>query len=218
MHTGALFEAPEASPGEVRWLAPQACVLRGFALPQVPALLAALRAVIAQAPLRHMHTARGGRMSVRTTNCGAVGWISDAAGYRYSPTDPVNGQPWPALPEVLAQLGREAAAAAGFADFVPDACLVNRYRPGDRMGLHQDRNERRLDAPIVSVSLGIPALFLWGGARREAPTERVPLFHGDVAVWGGAQRLNFHGVAALPDGHHALLGPQRLNLTVRRAC
>ena len=181
------------------------------------ALLVELAAVTAAAPFRHLVTPGGFRMSVAMTNCGSLGWVSDRSGYRYDRLDPDSGHPWPAMPAVFRQLARQAAARAGFADFAPDACLVNRYEPGTRLTLHQDRNERDDTAPIVSVSLGLPAVFLFGGlSRRERPA-RIPLHHGDVVVWGGPSRMRFHGVAPLPDGHHQVLGPRRINLTFRTA-
>jgi len=181
------------------------------------ALLVELAAVTAAAPFRHLVTPGGFRMSVAMTNCGSLGWVSDRSGYRYDRLDPDSGHPWPAMPAVFRQLARQAAARAGFADFAPDACLVNRYEPGTRLTLHQDRNERDDTAPIVSVSLGLPAVFLFGGlSRRERPA-RIPLHHGDVVVWGGPSRMRFHGVAPLPDGHHPVLGPRRINLTFRTA-
>ena len=198
-------------------LGPQAYVLRGFALPWLEALWPALQSVITQAPFRHMETPGGQRMSVALTNCGALGWVSDRHGYRYAPHDPDSGLPWPALPAPLAELAREAAQSTGFGRFEPDACLVNRYLPGARLSLHQDRDERDLSHPIVSVSLGLPALFIWGGLQRADRTERVPLLHGDVAVWGGVDRLRFHGIAPLRQAHHPLTGAQRINVTLRRA-
>jgi len=192
-------------------------LLRGFALPYEAQLLAAIEEIVAVAPLRHMVTPGGRTMSVALTNCGCLGWTSDRQGYRYTTHDPESGLPWPAMPTVFAQLAREAAALAGFADFCPDACLVNRYLPGTRLSLHQDRNERDFSAPIVSVSLGMPALFLFGGARRSDPVRKIPLFHGDVAVWGGAERLHYHGIATLKDRPHTLLGSQRVNFTLRKA-
>ena len=211
-----LFTDDTPQTGATR-LGPQAQVLRGFALPWVDVLLPALQTVVAQAPWRHMQTPGGQRMSVALTNCGALGWVSDRRGYRYSALDPDSGQPWPPLPAPFADLATQAAAAAGFDGFTPDACLINRYAPGARMGLHQDRDERDLAQPIVSVSLGLPAVFLWGGLRRADRTVRVPLLHGDVVVWGGVDRLRFHGIAPLPEGHHPLTGAQRINFTLRRA-
>ena len=191
--------------------------LRGAALAQGPALLEAVDAVTRQSPLRHMITPGGFRMSVAMTNCGAAGWITDRSGYRYGTQDPLTGQPWPEMPAVFATLATQTAARAGFPDFVPDACLINQYEPGSRMSLHQDKNEIDYAAPIVSVSLGLPAVFLFGGARRADKTQRVPLVHGDVVVWGGPARLRFHGVMPLKDGEHALLGRRRINLTFRKA-
>ena len=156
-------------------------------------------------------------MTVAMTNCGDVGWVTDRAGYRYDPLDPQSGKPWPALPFVFRLLAREAAGRAGFSDFSPDACLLNRYRPGARMSLHQDRDERDFLQPIVSISLGLSATFLFGGPKRSDKPQRVRLAHGDVVVWGGPSRLFFHGVAPLADGEHALLGRQRINLTFRKA-
>lgn len=217
MGTNPLFELDHHLAGTEIRLGSQALVMRGFALPYVKVLWPALQAVITQAPFRHMVTPGGQRMSVALTNCGALGWSSDTRGYRYSALDPDSGQPWPTLPAPFMQLAQDAARQAGFADFTPDACLINRYQPGARMSLHQDRNERDLSAPIVSVSLGIPAVFLWGGQRRADRAERVPLFHGDVAVWGGVDRLRFHGVAPLKEDTHPLLGAMRINFTFRRA-
>jgi alkylated DNA repair protein (DNA oxidative demethylase) len=156
-------------------------------------------------------------MSVAMTNCGRAGWITDRRGYRYAAGDPETGRPWPAMPQAFAQLAGEAAKAAGFEDFEPDACLVNRYQPGSRLSLHQDKDERDYTAPIVSVSLGMRATFLFGGQRRTDPTVKVPLYHGDVVVWGGADRLRYHGVMPLGDEPHALLGGQRINFTFRKA-
>ena len=198
-------------------LAPGAAVLRGFARSADAALLADLAQIADAAPFRHMLTPNGLRMSVAMTNCGALGWVSDRTGYRYEPLDPGTGRPWPTLPASFLHLAADAAAQAGFAGFVPDACLVNRYEPGARLSLHQDRDERDFGAPIVSVSLGLPAVFLFGGATRSDKALRVPLVHGDVVVWGGPARLRYHGVLALKDGRHPLLGPRRINLTFRKA-
>lgn len=206
--------APQPRPQS---LCPGAVLLRGLALPDQHDVLADLDRVMTDAPLRHMITSRGFCMSVAMTNCGQLGWVSDRRGYRYDSRDPLSGRPWPAMPESLLRLARRAAAAAGHADFMPDACLINRYEPGARMSLHQDRDERDLGQPIVSVSLGLPAVFQFGGMLRSDKPLRVPLQHGDVVVWGGPARLNFHGVLVLKDGVHALLGAQRINLTFRRA-
>ena len=156
-------------------------------------------------------------MQVALTNCGALGWVSDRRGYRYSAQDPDSGQPWPAMPPTFLALAQSAAAQAGFDHFAPDACLVNRYAPGTRLSLHQDRDEQDFGQPIVSVSLGLPARFLWGGLQRADRPQRVPLWHGDVMVWGGVDRLRFHGVAPVPQGVHALTGECRVNFTFRRA-
>ncbi len=194
-----------------------ATVLRGFALAEEAALLRALDAVVAQAPFRHMVTPGGLRMSVGMTNAGPLGWVSDRRGYRYEAADPASGIAWPLLPSSFLQLATTAAAQAGFAGFVPDACLINRYETGNRLTLHQDCDERRFDQPIVSVSLGIPAVFLFGGLRRSDRAQRVALAHGDVVVWGGPARLRYHGVLPLKPGHHKALAGNRINLTLRRA-
>jgi alkylated DNA repair protein (DNA oxidative demethylase) len=192
-------------------------LLRGYVLPHEQPLLRAIESVAAAAPFRHMLTPGGQRMSAAMTNCGEVGWVSDRAGYRYDRCDPQTGRPWPPLPDCIAQLAHRAAAEAGFASFRPQVCLINRYAPGARMSLHQDRDERDLTAPIVSISLGLEATFLFGGLRRADRTHRVPLSHGDVLVWGGAQRLAYHGVAPVAEGSHPSVGRMRLNLTLRRA-
>jgi len=164
-----------------------------------------------------MVTPGGFTMSVALTNCGALGWTTDRRGYRYTRTDPDTGRPWPAMPAAFAELACDAAAAAGFPHFEPDACLINRYLPGARMSLHQDKNERDYDAPIVSVSLGMPAIFLFGGLRRADKAARLELHHGDVAVWGGPDRLRYHGVMPLAEVPHPALGSQRINFTFRKA-
>ena len=198
-------------------LGPQAVLLRGFALPYVAALLPALQGVLAQAPFRHMVTPGGFTMSVALTNCGPWGWTTDRSGYRYTREDPQSGLPWPALPPVFLQLAGDAAAAAGFAGFTPDACLINQYLPGSRLSLHQDKNERDLGQPIVSVSLGIPAVFQFGGLERGERAARISLQHGDIAVWGGADRMRYHGVLPLKEATHPLLGARRINMTFRKA-
>jgi alkylated DNA repair protein (DNA oxidative demethylase) len=194
-----------------------AMVLRGFALADEVPLLQAIDAIVVKAPFRHLVTPGGLRMSVAMTNAGSLGWVSDRRGYRYDPVDPGSGKPWPPMPAVFLRLATAAASRAGFADFVPDACLVNRYEPGTRLSLHQDRDERDFGQPIVSVSLGIPATFLFGGLLRSDPAQRVPLTHGDVVVWGGPARLRHHGVLPLKPNRHSLLGDVRINLTFRRA-
>ena len=202
--------APLPLPAGVAYLA-------GFALAWEEALLERLARISAAAPFRHMVTPGGRMMSVAMTNCGARGWISDRRGYRYAQRDPESGKPWPALPAVIRELAIAAAGEAGYAGFEPDACLINRYTPGARMSLHQDRDEHDRAAPIVSVSLGLPAVFLFGGLTRRDRPLRLPLAHGDVVVWGGPARLAYHGVAPVADGQHPKLGPQRINLTLRRA-
>jgi alkylated DNA repair protein (DNA oxidative demethylase) len=198
-------------------LAPGAWLLRGFALGRAAALMAAVEPIKAAAPFRHLVTPGGFRMSVAMTNCGSLGWVSDRRGYRYEVRDPLSGRPWPSMPPVFLELARAAAEAGGFSQFIPDACLINRYEPGARLTLHQDKDEHDFSAPIVSVSLGLPGIFLFGGDSRKDKQRRIPLQHGDVVVWGGPARLHHHGVLALKDGHHELLGSQRLNLTFRRA-
>jgi len=195
----------------------RALVLRAFALPCINELLSALRDLEQCAAFRNMITPGGFTMSVAMTNCGRLGWITDRRGYRYTEIDPDTGQPWPPMPAAFRRLAEAAAASAGFADFQPDACLVNRYLPGSRLSLHQDKNERDFDAPIVSVSLGMPAVFLFGGHERSDKAARITLMHGDVAVWGGEDRLRYHGVMPLKDNPHPLLGSQRINFTFRKA-
>ena len=192
-------------------------LLRGFARSFEAELLPALRAIVKQAPFRHLVTPGGHRMSVAMTNCGSVGWVSDDTGYRYDAIDPESQQPWPAMPTVLRSLAADAASDAGFNGFAPEACLINRYVPGAKLSLHQDKDERDFAAPIVSVSLGLPAIFLFGGPKRADKPARYRLEHGDVVVWGGPSRLFFHGVAPLADGEHAVMGRQRINLTFRKA-
>lgn len=217
MSTLDLFADQTPVNTERRQLGENAWVLRGFALPRVTQLWSALDKIVAVAPMRHFLTARGFRMSVAMTNCGVLGWTSDRRGYRYTSEDPETGLSWPDIPAVFMALAVEAAEAAGFAGFKPDACLINRYPPGARLSLHQDKNERALAAPIVSVSLGLPATFLWGGDERAGSTEKVPLLHGDVVVWGGVDRLRYHGVAPIKEDVHPLTGACRINLTFRTA-
>ncbi len=198
-------------------IGPRACVLRGFALPWADRLLPAIDAMTRVAPFRKMTTPGGYQMSVALTNCGALGWTTDRNGYRYTAHDPDTGRPWPPMPDAFAELATAAAVAGGFEGFAPDACLINRYVPGARLSLHQDRNERDFDAPIVSVSLGMTAVFVFGGLQRSDRTVEVPLRHGDVVVWGGPDRLRYHGVLPLEDDPHPLLGSQRINFTFRKA-
>ena len=211
-------DAPDAEPPRGKEaIGPAAFVVRGFALPFVDALLPALGEVERCAAFRHLVTPGGFTMSVAMTNCGRLGWISDRRGYHYGEHDPETGAPWPAMPAVFERLAQAAAAEAGFEGFRPDACLVNRYEPGTRLSLHQDKDERHYAAPIVSVSLGMPATFLFGGLARSDKAARIPLVHGDVVVWGGPDRLRYHGVLPLEDRPHALLGSRRINLTFRKA-
>ncbi len=215
--TADLFEGiADVRPAEQR-MAEGAILLRGFVQPREAGLIAALREIEAQAPFRRMHTPGGHQMSVAMTNCGGYGWVTDRSGYRYDAVDPVSGRAWPAMPPSFSELAGQAAARAGFDGFAPDACLINRYEPGARMSLHQDRDERDFGSPIVSVSLGLPAIFLFGGLKRSDKPQRYRLEHGDVVVWGGPSRLFFHGIAPLADGEHRTLGRQRINLTFRRA-
>jgi DNA oxidative demethylase len=198
-------------------IAEGAVLLRGFARPAEVDLIAALRDIAEQAPFRHMVTPGGHQMSVAMTNCGNAGWVTDRSGYRYDGVDPVSGKVWPEMPVVFREMAGRAAAEAGFGGFSPDACLINRYQVGAWMSLHQDKDERDFENPIVSVSLGLPAIFLFGGMKRADRPQRYRLQHGDIVVWGGPSRLFFHGIAPLADGEHALLGRQRINLTFRRA-
>jgi DNA oxidative demethylase len=194
-------------------LEPGALLLRGFARDEAAALVRAIERVAAAAPFRHMVTPGGFAMSVAMTNCGAYGWITDRKGYCYAPADPESGKAWPAMPKLFREIAARVAAAAGFKNFVPDSCLINRYVPGARMSLHQDKDEADFAAPIVSVSLGLPATFLWGGAERGDKPRRLRLESGDVVVWGGPARLHFHGVDTLAKGD----GECRYNLTFRKA-
>jgi alkylated DNA repair protein (DNA oxidative demethylase) len=197
-------------------MAEGAVLLRGFVGEAEAELIAAVRAIVAVAPFRQMFTPGGHRMSVAMTNCGSAGWITDHTGYRYSADDPETGKPWPAMPPQLRALAGRAADRAGFSGFAPEVCLINRYVPGARMSLHQDKDELDFAAPIVSVSLGLPAIFLFGGLKRSDKPQRFRLEHSDTAVWGGPSRLFFHGVAPLADGEHPIMGSQRLNLTFRK--
>jgi len=208
---------PDAHSTAPEPLAPGAVLLPGFALPSAPAIVDAIHGIAAAAPFRRMLTPGGRPMSVAMTNCGPVGWVSDRKGYRYSPIDPETGRPWPEMPSVFLDLAAGAAAEAGHSAFQPDACLINRYEPGTRMGLHQDRDEQDFSAPIVSVSLGLSAVFLWGGLSRSDRPRRIALEHGDVVVWGGPSRLTFHGIAPLAEDDHPLTGRTRVNLTFRKA-
>ncbi|POA30915.1 DNA oxidative demethylase AlkB [Pseudomonas sp. GW460-R15] len=215
--TFELFADEDRQPARTEKIGEQSFVLRGFALPWVVQLLPALEKILLAAPFRQMVTPGGFTMSVGLSSCGTLGWTTDRSGYRYTRIDPVSGQPWPAMPEVFRELAQAAAREAGFHHFEPDACLINRYLPGAKMSLHQDKDERSYDPPIVSVSLGLPAMFLFGGFKRSDTHLRVPLFHGDIVVWGGVDRLRYHGVLPLKEGHHPQLGGQRINFTFRTA-
>ena len=204
----SLFESEPLEDGAV--------VLHGFANSEEPVLIECVNQIVQKAAFRHLVTPGGYTMSVAMTNCGRVGWVSDRTGYRYDPVDPDTGKPWPAMPPAFVELARRAAAGAGFANYDPDACLINRYAAGAKLSLHQDKDEKDAWAPIVSVSLGLPATFLWGGKRRSDPVRRLRLESGDVVVWGGPSRLLFHGVLSLADGAHTLVGRRRLNVTFRK--
>jgi alkylated DNA repair protein (DNA oxidative demethylase) len=211
-----LFDDP-VSDREKEHLEDGAFLLRGFALSEENAVLQAVQEVTAVSPFRHMVTPGGYRMSVAMTNCGVLGWVTDRSGYRYDPRDPETGKPWPSMPAAFLRLAQTAAEDARFPNFSPDACLINRYEPGAKLSLHQDKDERDFAAPIVSVSLGIPATFLFGGLQRSDKTQRVLLEHGDVVVWGGPARLRYHGVLPLKPAHHPAFGAYRVNLTFRKA-
>jgi alkylated DNA repair protein (DNA oxidative demethylase) len=215
-YTVDLFTA--APPEECRQeLSPGAWLLRGFARESATELLSAIKVITAAAPFRHLITPGGFRMSVAMTNCGNLGWVSDRQGYRYETHDPISHKPWPAMPSLFFELAQSAAASAGYPEFEPNVCLINRYEPGARLTLHQDKDERDFGAPIVSLSLGLPAVFQFGGNARNDPHQRIHLLHGDVVVWGGAARLFYHGIPPLKPGHHETVGSARLNLTFRRA-
>lgn len=198
-------------------LADGAVLLRGFALAKEVEIIRAIQAVENDSPFRNMTTPGGFRMSVAMTNCGSYGWVSDRKGYRYSAIDPETEKPWPSLPEAFRDLAERASAEAGYSDFSPDACLINRYEPGAKMSLHQDKDEKDFTNPIVSVSLGLPATFQFGGLQRTDPVRKFVLHHGDVVVWGGPSRLFYHGILKLKDGEHPQLGHNRYNLTFRKA-
>jgi alkylated DNA repair protein (DNA oxidative demethylase) len=201
----------------VERLSEGAVILRGFAGDHAVALVAAVAHITEVAPFRNMVTPGGYRMSVAMTNCGRAGWITDRRGHRYDPFDPMTGLQWPEMPALFWRLAADAATAGGFADFEPDACLINRYEPGTKLSLHRDEDERDMTAPIVSVSLGLPAIFLFGGNRRGDRPRRIPLESGDVVVWGGPDRLVYHGVAPLAEGEDPLTGNRRINVTFRKA-
>jgi alkylated DNA repair protein (DNA oxidative demethylase) len=210
-----LFDS-DSLPGSFERLEEGAVLLRGFARANASGLLKEVARIAQTAPFRHLVTPGGYTMSVAMTNCGRVGWVSDRTGYRYDPVDPDTGTPWPEMPAAFLDIAVHAAAEAGFASYEPDACLINRYIAGARLSLHQDRDEKDAWAPIVSVSLGLPAVFLWGGQRRSSHLRRLRLESGDIVVWGGPARFVYHGVAPLRDGEHPLTGNARINLTFRK--
>jgi DNA oxidative demethylase len=214
--TPDLFASVPRAPSQEA-IGERAAVLRSFASDRVSTLYESVEAVIREAPFRFLVTPGGYRMSVAMTNCGSCGWVSDRTGYRYDDCDPISGRRWPAMPESFLQLASRAAAQLGFVDFVPDACLINRYEAGARLSMHRDSDEGDLRAPIVSVSMGLPAIFLWGGLKRGDRPRRIPLEHGDVVVWGGPTRLHYHGVLPIKEGEHPLSGRCRVNLTFRKA-
>ena len=214
---GAIHDLLRQEAGDVERLCEGAVLLPRFVEADGQKLFDAVNAIAALAPLRGMTTPGGHGMSVTTTSCGKAGWVSDALGYRYAAVDPLTGRDWPPIPDSFLALAHRAARMAGFPDFAPDACLINRYAPGAKMSLHQDRNERDFSQPIVSVSLGLPAVFLFGGLRRAERPRRLHLVSGDVVVWGGQARMVFHGVEPVRGVAHALTGPCRINLTFRKA-
>jgi len=212
--TRDLLAVPTDGPA-TEHLGPGATLFRNFARAEAPALIAAIAAVAREAPFRNMTTPSGYRMSVAMTNCG-TGWVTDRGGYRYAAEDPATGRNWPPLPSPFVALATRAAAAGGFPGFVPTGCLINRYEPGTKLSLHQDKDEPDRAAPIVSISLGVPAIFLWGGLRRADRPRRLRLESGDVVVWGGSSRLVFHGIDTLAREDHPLTGSHRFNLTFRK--
>lgn len=212
-----LLSHQESGLPKIETLTAGAMLLRGFAKEAATEILDAVQRIAMGAPFRHMKTPSGHPMSVGMTNCGSYGWVTDSKGYRYSSVDPESGISWPEMPESFLKLAGDAAREAGFPDFSPDACLINRYVPGAKMSLHQDKDEFDLQAPIVSVSLGLPAVFMFGGNRRSDPVQKIPLMHGDVVVWGGPARLFYHGVSPLKQGMHPATGECRINLTFRKA-
>lgn len=215
--TDDLFADLDCGLPKAEKLAAGAMLLRGYAKEVATEILDAVQAISLSAPFRHMKTPSGHPMSVGMTNCGSYGWVTDSKGYRYSPVDPETGKAWPEMPESFLKLAGDAASEAGFPNFVPDACLINRYVPGAKMSLHQDKDEADLLAPIVSVSLGLPATFLFGGRKRSDAVQKIPLMHGDVVVWGGPARLFYHGVSPLKQWMHPATGECRINLTFRKA-
>ncbi|MEQ1946445.1 MAG: DNA oxidative demethylase AlkB [Bryobacteraceae bacterium] len=212
---GLFSDAPELPSREV--ITEGAVLLRGYTLDPAPALLQEVDSITKIAPFRHMITPGGFRMSVAMTNCGRAGWVSDRKGYRYDPIDPDRAAPWPPMPARFAELANKAAAEAGFPNFETDVCLINRYAPGTKLTLHQDKDEHDFTAPIVTVSLGLSAVFLFGGLTRKERPRRIEVNHGDLVIWGGQARLAYHGIAPLPEGVHPQTGPFRISLTFRKA-
>ena len=213
----SLFELGSPAPLSKDILGAGTAFLAGFALDTQDELLLSLKCIAERSPFRNMVTPGGYRMSVAMTNCGPLGWVTDRSGYRYDAIDPEMNRPWPMMPLPFRELAVAAAEEAGFSNFVPDACLINRYEPGARLSLHQDKNEHDLAQPVVSVSLGLPATFLFGGLERAERTQRIQIVHGDVIVWGGPARLRYHGIVPLRDGEHSRTGRVRYNLTFRKA-
>lgn len=212
-----LFSTSNQASSDVEVLDSGVMLLQGFVLNQADTLKTEIDMIATQSPYRQLITPGGLKMSVTTTSCGELGWHSDEYGYRYVREDPLTDRPWPAMPDTFLEIAHRAAQLCGFQNFKPDACLINRYLSGNKMSLHQDKNERDFSAPIVSISLGLPAIFQFGGLNRSDPVAKLKLHHGDVLVWGGASRLRFHGVLPLGQGTHSVWGNQRINLTFRRA-
>jgi alkylated DNA repair protein (DNA oxidative demethylase) len=211
-----LFDEPERKKEEI-WVSPGAAILAGYALEQMPELFAGLRAVEAVSPFRHMVTRQGFEIHVETTGCGPLSWVSDRSGYRYDHIDPATGKPWPPMPQSFFDMARAAAAAAGYVDFTPDSCLINRYNPDTTSSLHRD-GERDTSQPVVTISVGVSVSFLWGGNERTDKAKPHLLTHGDVMVFGGPSRLYFHGVKQLKGGEtHPLTGERRYSITLRKA-
>jgi len=212
-----LFAGLEPQQASRQDMADGAVFMRGRALAQADELIADIHRISSSAPFRHMVTPGGFSMSVAMTNCGTYGWVTDRRGYRYERQDPLTGENWSPMPESFLSLAVRAANEAGYPDFLPNACLINRYEPGAKMSLHQDKDEKDFSRPIVSVSLGLPVAFQFGGLQRTHPVTKYPLQHGDVVVWGGPSRLFYHGVLTLKNGVHEKAGPFRYNLTFRHA-
>lgn len=193
----------------------QSYLIKGAVIEKADELITEINSITRSSPLRQMQTRRGHYLGAKMTNCGDLGWIGDDKGYRYSSLDPLTNQPWPRMPTMFKTLAREMASSVGFEDFEPDVCLINQYMPKVGMGLHQDKDEQDLSQPIVSLSLGVPAIFLFGGYQRSDSVSYHLLEHGDVVIWGGIDRLRFHGIQPLKLGHHRLTGQMRYNLTFR---